>query len=53
MGAQPKPQLSEGAPILVLGHTISCLAGIATYDDDEYLECSKLLLPPERYDSIL
>ena len=32
---------------------ISCLAGIVTYDDDENLECSKILFPPDTYDSLL
>jgi len=32
---------------------ISCLAGIITYDDDENLERSKILFPPDTYDSLL
>jgi hypothetical protein len=52
MGAQPKPQPSEGAPVPILGHLISCLARMATYDND-FVERSKLILPPESFDSIL
>lgn len=52
MGAQPKPRFIEGAPVPILGCMISCLAGLATYDDD-FTEHSKLILPPETYDSTL
>ena len=31
---------------------ISCLAGLATYDD-EFIDQTRLILPPETYDSLL
>ena len=52
MGTQSKPPPIEGAPIPILGHPISCLAGFATYDED-LIECSKLIFPPESYDHLL
>ena len=52
MGAQSKPPPIEGAPVPILGCTISCLAGFATYNED-LIECSKLIFPPESYDPLL